>query len=518
MVGELSEDDASVSSGRPGDPGPPLRPAEARRAPALYYRRLALATVLPGAGLLRTRWRLLGWVLLLAAVGLGGYLAWRAWQDGVVRTALTAAVQPAVLRAVAVGVMVGAVLWIGSILLTAEQHWPGVRRGRVARLAAAVVACTLVGVPAALAVRYLEVQSSVIDEVFSAPESAGQGGALADVDAPDPWADVPRVNTLLIGSDAGPNRWGTRTDSLMVVSTDTATGDTLLVGIPRNLERVPFPEDSPLHALYPNGYDCGDECLMNGVWTLAESRPDLFPGVESPGRQATVDVVGEVTGLDIDHSVVLNLRGFRALVDAMGGVDVNVQQRVCVECHQGSGGGVVFTGDREEWIDPGYQHLDGRKALWYARSRAGSDDYSRMRRQRCVAGALMEQADPAGLLARYPQLARVVQDNVSIDIPPAELPAWVDLALRIQDGDSIRSLPLTSRVVTPGNPDFDQIRALVRRALTPPRTPTPSPRVTDEGPPRPSAPETGHSTPSTPSPSPTVTPDDAAAADLSATC
>ena len=512
----MSEGDAPVSSGRPGGPGPPLRRAHAPYPPATYYRRLALATVLPGAGLLRTRWKVLGWILLVTALSLGGYVVWRAWQDGLVRTALNAAVQPAVLRAAAVGVMVGAVLWVGSIVLTAEQNWPRVRRGWAARVAAAVVACTLVAVPAALAVRYLEVQSSVIDEVFMAPAADDGDTALADVDAPDPWAAVPRVNTLLIGSDAGRDRWGTRTDSLMVVSTDTRTGDTLLIGIPRNLERVPFPEDNPLHALYPNGYDCGDECLMNGIWTLAEGRPDLFPGVESPGRQATVDVVGEVTGLDIDHSVVVNLRGFRGLVDAMGGVDVNVQERVCVECHLTSGGAIEFTGDREEWIEPGLQHLDGRLALWYARSRAGSDDFSRMRRQRCVAGALMEQSDPAGLLARYPQLAEVVKDNVSIDIPPAELPAWVDLALRIQDGGSIRSLPLTSRVITPGNPDFDEIRTLVSKALKPP-TATPTPSGTSSDTPSPSATATEEPT-STSSPSPTVTPDDSAAVDLSATC
>ena len=184
-----------------------------------------------------------------------------------------------------------------------------------------------------MAVRYIDVQSSVIDEVFVADASERRDVALADTAAEDPWADVPRVNTLLIGSDAGKDRWGTRTDSMMVVSTNTKTGDTLLIGIPRNLERVPFPESNPLHALYPNGYDCGDECLMNGIWTLAESRPDLFPGVKNPGRQSTVDVVGEITGLDIQQSVVINLRGFKALVDAMGGVDVNVQQKVCVECH-----------------------------------------------------------------------------------------------------------------------------------------------------------------------------------------
>ena len=278
--------------------------------------------------------------------------------------------------------------------------------GRWARVLFAAAACTLIAAPSALAVRYLDVQSSVIDEVFEDSPSEHRDVALADTAAEDPWADVPRVNTLLIGSDAGKDRWGTRTDSMMVVSTNTKTGDTLLIGIPRNLERVPFPTSNPLHSLYPNGYNCGDECLMNGIWTLARAvRP--VPGVENPGRQATVDVVGEITGLDINQSVVVNLRGFRALVDAMGGVDVNVQERVCVECHTSSSGRIVFTSDnKNEYIEPGLQHLDGFHALWYSRSRAGSDDFSRMRRQRCVAGALMQQADPVGLLQSYPSSRR----------------------------------------------------------------------------------------------------------------
>ena len=498
------------STQRPGDPEPSTSRAELRYPPGAYYRRIALGTVLPGAGLLGTRWKVLGWLLVLVSLAAGAWALFRAGQGGLLRSVLNVAVQPELLQWVGVGIAVGAVLWIGSIVLTAEQSWPRRRRsGRVARVLFAAAACTLIAAPSALAVRYLDVQSSVIDQVFlDDSPSDRRDVALADTAAEDPWADVPRVNTLLIGSDAGQDRWGTRTDSMMVVSTNTKTGDTLLIGIPRNLERVPFPKSNPLHALYPNGYDCGDQCLMNGIWTLAEGRPDLFPGVTNPGRASTVDVVGEITGLDINQSVVINLRGFRALVDAMGGVDVNVQQRVCVECHTGTSGGVVFTGDKREYIEPGLQHLDGKHALWYARSRAGSDDFSRMRRQRCVAGALMQQADPAGLLQRYPQLAKVVKNNVSIDIPRDELSAWVDLALRIQKGGSIRSLPLTADVVQPGRPDFAKIRTLVQKGLQPSAaaaaSPTPKPSTTKK--------------PGKPTPTPTATPDDSQAVSLAATC
>lgn len=485
-----------------------------RATPGTYYRRVALGTVLPGAGLLATRWRWLGAVLVVVALLSGGVLLVRAVRGGVVRSALDLAVRPDVLRWLLVAVVVGAVVWIGSIILTAHQSWPALPTGRGLRIGVAALACVLVAAPSALAVRYLGVQGSVIDEVFlqDSPGEHREPG-LADTGADDPWAEVERVNLLLIGSDAGRGREGTRTDSLMVLSTDTASGDTLLVGIPRNLERVPIPASNPLSTVWPNGYDCGDECLMNGIWTLAEGRPDLFPGVASPGRQSTIDVVGAVTGLRIDHSVVINLRGFRALVDAMGGVVVDVRERVCIECSERGDGSIRWSGDRQEWIEPGRQRLDGRRALWYSRARAGSNDFSRMRRQRCVVGALIEQADPVSLLRRYPQVASVVRDNVNADVPPSQLPAWVDLVLRIQEGRSIRSLPLTSDVVNPGSPDFAEIRALVRRSLTP-RTPTTPAPTASTGVPSPTP-----TRPSSPSPAPAPTPaPDGAAEPLAATC
>ena len=74
----------------------------------------------------------------------------------------------------------------------------------------------------------------------------------------DPWAGTPRVNVLLLGSDAGADRTGVRTDSMMVASINTRTGDTVLFGLPRNLQNVPFPEHDPLHKLFPQGFNCGE--------------------------------------------------------------------------------------------------------------------------------------------------------------------------------------------------------------------------------------------------------------------
>ena len=83
-------------------------------------------------------------------------------------------------------------------------------------------------------------------------------------------------------------------------------------------------------------------------------------------------------GLRIDNTAVIDLAGFTSLVDAMGGVTVTVHDRIPIGgSHDASGG--ITPGSIKGWIEKGNQHLNGYKALWFSRSRATTDDYSRMR-------------------------------------------------------------------------------------------------------------------------------------------
>ena len=68
----------------------------------------------------------------------------------------------------------------------------------------------------------------------------------------------------------------------------------------------------------------GNECLINAVWSVAEDNKALFKNDPNPGLTTIRDVIGEVTGLHVDYSTVIDLAGFQSLVDAMGGVTVNV--------------------------------------------------------------------------------------------------------------------------------------------------------------------------------------------------
>jgi hypothetical protein len=103
-------------------------------------------------------------------------------------------------------------------------------------------------------------------------------------------------------------------------------------------------------------------------------------------------VIQEITGLRLHYTTVINLDGFESLVDAMGGVTVTINEKLPIGGHLNSAGQLVGV---DAWIQPGTQHLDGYHALWFARSRLASDDYNRMRRQRCLVGKILDPGQPS---------------------------------------------------------------------------------------------------------------------------
>ena len=280
---------------------------------------------------------------------------------------------------------------------------------------------------------------------------------------------------------------------------DTTTGRTVLVQLPRSLEKAPLAEDSPLRALYPDGSfglprsACraqmgGDhECLLTNLWhqadAFASDNPGAYKGVESPGRLENRRTIELITGLKIDNEMIVNLEGFKALIDAMGGVDVTVKgggydgkRRIPIEGKSDGNGGVI---GEKGWFKFGLQHMDGYHALWYARARAIDDDTGRQSRQRCVIRAMVSQVNPGKMLAKYAEVAKIVRDNIWIDIAPEHLPAYVELLERIQKAQLV-SLPITpAQKIYAGDPDYARVRRLVQSAINPPKpAPTTTPSAT----------------------------------------
>jgi LCP family protein required for cell wall assembly len=445
-----------------------------------FVRRASLGSLVPGIGLLMAGRRLSGGIVLGAFLVLVSAVVLAL--SGLTSTDLVAlAVDPRFLAASAGALALLALALLVNAAVSHHVLQPDSIR-RTQRLTAAVIVTlvsSLVVAPLAMASRYAIVQYELVTNVFVADageqEVESRSGDSARDPRPyeDPWADVDRVNVLLIGSDAGPGREGTRPDTNIVASVDPATGDTVLFSLPRNLANVPFPVDSPLSDYYPWGWqgqpgDVGSE-LLNAIYRyVPAAHPDLFTDVDDPGAEAMKLAAEGVTGLPIDYYVMVDLDGFQQVVDALGGIDITVSQRIPLESSMLPAG---YCSEPTYYLEPGRQRLNGYEALWYARVRCGgeglSDDYDRMRRQRCVIGAMIDRADPLTVLRRYESLAGTARRIVSTDIPQEMVPAFAELALRVQSGQ-VRTLPFTDKVIYTGSPDYAFMRQLVDEALAPP--------------------------------------------------
>ena len=263
-----------------------------------------------------------------------------------------------------------------------------------------------------------------------------------------------RYNVLLLGGDSGADRWGLRPDSITVASIDQETGRTILFGLPRNMENFPFAEGSVMAGQFPDGYNC-DGCELNSLSTWAGDHPELFDGADNPGVQATVEGVEGITGLKINYYAMVNLRGFRQMVDAVGGLKLNVRDRIPI-----GGIGAPVTG----YIEPGKHRLDGFQTLWFARSRQSADDYSRMARQKCVMNAMLEQLSPKTVVTKFEKIAKASEELIRTDLPASELGTFAELAMKART-QPVSTVSFVPPAVITAHPDVAKIHAMVQAAV-----------------------------------------------------
>ena len=154
--------------------------------------------------------------------------------------------------------------------------------------------------------------------------------------------------------------------------------------------------------------------------------------------------------------MLFDLAGFRDLLNAVGGITLDIGKRVPI-----GGGSSPIKG----YIEAGKnQHLDGYHALWFARSRAESSDYERMARQKCVMSAMLNQLSPSTVLTKFQGIASASKQVVKTSIPAGELGTFTDLAL------DAKKLPVSSFSAVPplihtGDPDFALIKTKVAEVI-----------------------------------------------------
>jgi LCP family protein required for cell wall assembly len=265
----------------------------------------------------------------------------------------------------------------------------------------------------------------------TATEATTTTTTTTTTEPPRIWDGYDRLNIMLLGSDAGVGRTGTRTDTIFLLSVEPETGDAALISIPRNLTEAPLPEGM-------GRWEC--QCfpdIITHLWANGEWYPDAFPGPQSPPVNALKGALGLIFGVDIHYYAKVDLAGFVAMIDALGGVTIDVPERIVDEEYPHENGGTEYV-----VIEEGTQLLDGHLALAYARIRRHSGDFARMHRQRCLLGALVEQIDVSDVLAGFREFAAAVADHVETDIPVNRLGDLVELLSRMRL-DRIASLRIT---------------------------------------------------------------------------
>lgn len=424
------------------------------------------SAIIPGSGLIAVRRRLVGGIFLVLGLLVIGFVIWAATAGRT--TVLHWAVEPGALIWIAVGIVAVGLLWLGSMVTTQIATAPRPLRNsqRVAGVALVGVLGFAVMAPMLVAAQYATTTRDLVNTVF-AGNTAKSATTVnpSKITAADPWQGKDRVNILLLGGDGGADRTGVRTDTMILASIDTHTGNTVLLSLPRNLMRVPLPPGSALAKAY-NGtfYGPGPEgnWMLNAMYLeVPQNHPDVYKASDHPAADVMKVTIGYILGVKVDYFALVNLDGFKKLVDALGGITVNINYPIPV------GGDTDANKPPDRYLQPGKNvHLNGSDALWYARGRyhVVGGDYARMDRQRCFIGAVVNQVDPTRVLTRYKELAATSKQIVSTDIPAKLLPALVDLAMKVKDA-KVTSAVFDSSVTFYSHPDYPKIKRLAQAAI-----------------------------------------------------
>ena len=277
-----------------------------------------------------------------------------------------------------------------------------------------------------------------------------------------------RINILLLGY-GGPGHDGPYlTDSVMVLSIRPATREAMMISLPRDLwVKIP--------ALPRNGFMLGK---LNSAYAIGTDHKN-YPNVRSEwktdtgGGDLAAATVSQVIGQPIDYWVGVDFKAFREVVDALGGIQVNVPTALDDPYFPAG----ESTGMMHIHFDPGWQQFGGERALEYARSRETTSDFDRSRRQQLVMLAVRQRVFSLNAIPRMLSVLGALQDNVRTNLRPADMQQLTDLAGHLKDQDIRRVAIDTSNflrsgtgsggqyILQPLDPTYGALQRYVARAL-----------------------------------------------------
>ncbi|HVM30387.1 MAG TPA: LCP family protein [Candidatus Limnocylindrales bacterium] len=278
-----------------------------------------------------------------------------------------------------------------------------------------------------------------------------------------PWADDGRLNVLLLGSDAGPGRWSARPDAVHLVSIEIETGRAALFAFPRYMNNLPMPPETA--HMFKDGRYPG---YLNSLYVAALNNPRRYPYNDDAGWGVMAGVVQELSGVELDGYMVVDLHGFERMVDALGGLHVQVPPPGVVDPRYGLGTGRTV----RLRLDPGCHQLDGRMTLFFSRSRRQDGDIQRLGRQLVTLRSVLRQHDPLEVLPRLPAIFDAAGDGFHTSFGSDDLAPLAEVLGRV-DPDRVH----TTIFAAPEYPrdlrddTVERIHEVVRGVFDRPRAP-----------------------------------------------
>jgi polyisoprenyl-teichoic acid--peptidoglycan teichoic acid transferase len=334
---------------------------------------------------------------------------------------------------------------------------PGRRRGRgrpvAALVALALVVALLVGLGATMS-RLMAFGSAISPHAPLSTQTNYMSGA-------------DRVNVVVLGYGGAGHDGAYLSDSIMVMSLAPTDHATTMISIPRDLW-VQTPPNSGQYAKlnsvfqdgYNNGYDPGTGKLPPG---------QIAGGMEAAAK------VSSVTGLDVPYFLTINFQGFRELVDALGGVDINVPTAFTAR-YPINDDPQINAGWKTIHFNTGPQHMNGERAIEYARARyvlqptSEGTDFARSVRQQLLIRAIVSRLKSPeawpGLSNALTALQKAIYTNLSL----ADLTAFtmkMDLSHAAHVGLTNENVLMDGQsadgqdILLPRNGDWDVVRRYV---------------------------------------------------------
>ena len=243
-----------------------------------------------------------------------------------------------------------------------------------------------------------------------------------------------KATVMIMGVDERVDDVG-RSDTLMIATLDPDKNQAALLSVPRDT-RV---------KIKGHGFD-----KINAAYAYG-------------GRKLTQETIESLLNTHIDHYIKINVHGFTKIIDALGGIDIDVEKRMYYEDPWDDDGGLYID------LQPGMQHMDGKTAITYVRYRDEEGDIGRIKRQQNFMKAVMDKLVSPTIIPKLPAIVSAVSDSVETDMSVSEILSFLGTLQDAKDNglksEMLPGKPVYIEGISYWVPDISKTRQILANTL-----------------------------------------------------